>query len=411
MNIIEDLKWRGILKDVTNMDKFEEAVREKKPIYIGFDPTAKSLHIGSLLPLTILRRFKEAGHPTIAILGGATGMIGDPSGKKNERQLLTAEVIKENVEALSPQMKKIAQPTHILNNIDWIGNMTVVELLRDVGKNFNLKTMLNKDVVASRLEVGISFTEFAYQVIQGYDFYHLYKEMDCCLEGGGSDQWGNITAGTDLIRRMAGDDSKAAGITFNLVTKSDGTKFGKTEGGAVWLDENMSSPYEMYQYFWNADDGEAIKYMKYFTFLSREEIEAIEEEHAQSPFKRLAQKRLAAEVVKIVHGGEGLENALSTTDALFSGNINSIKPSDLKIALKGVPTAKVNNETLLIDAMIEVKAASSRREARQFINEGAVMLNGIKVSDAELTLLRDNAFDKQFFALRRGKRKWFVINL
>ncbi len=329
--LIEDLQWRGLLYQQTDAEGMEKLLNEEKvSLYVGVDPTADSMHIGHIVPLLTLRRFQQAGHRPILLVGGATGMIGDPSGRSEERNLLTEEQIAHNVAGLKAQMERIfdfgedGNGAQLVNNYDWVGKMSVIDFLRDYGKLVNVNYMLAKDTIASRLDTGISFTEFSYTLIQGLDFNHLYDHYDVRIQVGGSDQWGNITTGLEVIRKTHDEEAKAFGITIPLVTKADGTKFGKTAGGAVWLDAEKTTPYEFYQFWINSADADVIKYLKIFTFLSREEIEALEVSVQEEPHLRKAQKTLAEEMTRLIHGEEALETAKRITDALFSGDLKAL---------------------------------------------------------------------------------------
>jgi len=413
--LLKELQWRGLLNDCTDLENLDALLETSKiSLYVGTDPTGDSLHIGHLLPQLVMRHFQNAGHRPIILVGGATGSIGDPSGKKQERQLQTLETIAQNVKCLKGQFEKIfdfgtENGAMMVNNYDWTSSLNVLEFLRDIGKNFNVNQMLAKDIVASRLETGISFTEFSYQILQAMDFNHLYENFDCKLQIGGSDQWGNIVAGLDLIRKKQDEGAKAFGMTIPLVTKSDGTKFGKTESGAIWLDPKKTTPYEMFQFFINTADSDAIKFLKYFTFLPKENIEQIEEAFAAAPHERLAQKTLAKEVVTFVHGEAAYEQALKISEALFSGNIGSLSSEEIEAGFKDVPSVELNEELNLVDALIAIKAASSKRESREFINNNSISINGEKVADLEHLISKSAAIEGKFTVVRRGKKKYFLI--
>ena len=352
MNIIDDLEWRGAINQMTDEEGLRALTSEKAvSLYCGVDPTGDSMHIGHLIPFMILRRFQLAGHKPVILIGGATGSIGDPSGRTSERVLQSMEQVQHNVEKLTAQMKKLFFTTdedqatlRLVNNYDWTKDLSLLDFLRDFGKHFNLNTMLAKDVVASRLEVGISCTEFSYQILQSMDFLHLFKTEDVQVQIGGADQWGNITSGLELIRKVEGAESRAYGLTIPLMLKSDGTKFGKSAGGAVWLDPEKTTPYEFYQFWLNQDDRDVIKYIKYFTFLDREEIEALEEKVATEPHKREAQIRLAEEVTRFVHGEKALEDAKKITNALFTGNVQQLTADEIEQGLKTCQPSKVQKK-------------------------------------------------------------------
>ncbi|MCG8396626.1 tyrosine--tRNA ligase [Bacillus atrophaeus] len=417
-NLLEDLSFRGLIQQITDEEGLNKQLNEDKiRLYSGFDPTADSLHIGHLLPILTLRRFQLAGHHPIALVGGATGLIGDPSGKKAERTLNTADIVVEWSQKIKNQLSRFLDfdatenPAVMANNFDWIGKMNVIDFLRDVGKNFGINYMLAKDTVSSRIESGISYTEFSYMILQSFDFLNLYRDQGCKLQIGGSDQWGNITAGLELIRKSEEEGSKAFGLTIPLVTKADGTKFGKTEGGAIWLDKEKTSPYEFYQFWINTDDRDVVKYLKYFTFLSKEEIEAHAEKTETAPEKREAQKRLAEEVTELVHGREALEQAINISQALFSGNIKELSAQDVKVGFKDVPSleAERSQELTLVDVLVESKLSPSKRQAREDIKNGAVYINGERQTEIGHNLSAEDRIEDQFTVLRRGKKKYFLI--
>ncbi|MEW4022074.1 tyrosine--tRNA ligase [Bacillus sp. CIS52] len=417
-NLLEDLSFRGLIQQMTDEEGLNKQLNEEKiRLYSGFDPTADSLHIGHLLPILTLRRFQLAGHHPIALVGGATGLIGDPSGKKAERTLNTQDIVVEWSQKIKNQLSQFLDfdagenPAVIANNFDWIGKMSIIDFLRDVGKNFGINYMLAKDTVSSRIETGISYTEFSYMILQSYDFLNLYREKNCKLQIGGSDQWGNITAGLELIRKSEEEGAKAFGLTIPLVTKADGTKFGKTEGGAIWLDKEKTSPYEFYQFWINTDDRDVVKYLKYFTFLSKEEIEAYAEKAETAPEKREAQKRLAEEVTVLVHGREAFEQAVHISQALFSGNIKELSAQDVKVGFKDVPSLEKDRseELSLVDVLVESKLSPSKRQAREDIQNGAVYINGERQTDIGHLLTAEDRIEDQFTVLRRGKKKYFLI--
>lgn len=413
MNLLEELKWRGLIYDIINEKELEERLKEPITLYCGFDPTADSMHIGSLLPIVTLMRFHKAGHNIIALTGGGTGLIGDPSGKKSERTMNSVETVKGWVELFKKQFSKFIKfdnkTAFALDNFDWLGSMNAIEMWRDYGKHFSINYMLAKDCVKSRLENGLTYLEFSYMIMQSIDFLTMYKNNHCELQIGGQDQWGNITAGMELIHKVLGNDVKVFGLTLPLITKSDGTKFGKTESGAVWLDENKTSPYEMYQFFINTPDADVVKLLKYYTFLSFDEIKALEEKVKTEPHLREAQKVLAREVVTLVHGKTGLDNALKLTNALFTGNIKELNVNDVKVCFKDVNSIEINDNVNIIDALINVKAASSRREAREFITNGAVSINGDVIRDLEFNITKDKAIGSLFTVIRRGKKNYYLI--
>ncbi|WP_240374596.1 tyrosine--tRNA ligase [Bacillus piscicola] len=421
MGIIQELESRGLINQVTDRDGLESLLDEKQvTLYCGFDPTGDSLHIGHLLTIITLRRFQLAGHKPLALVGGATGLIGDPSGKKAERTLNEEEVVHMYRDRIKGQLQKYLdfegdKKAEVVNNYDWIGNMSVISFLRDVGKHFGLNYMLSKEAVSSRIDSGISFTEFSYQILQSFDFHHLYEEKGCQLQIGGSDQWGNITGGLELIRRMSGgvegEPPRAFGFTIPLVTKADGTKFGKTEGGAIWLDPDKTSPYEFYQFLLNTDDRDVIKFIKYFTFLDEEEIQSLEKEVETQPEERVAQRRLAEELTAFVHGNDALKQAQNITDALFGGgDLKELTAEEVKQGFKDVPTHVVNEDAKpLVDVLVDAGIASSKRQAREDIRNGAIYINGERCQTLEKTMGNEDKIDNAFTIIRRGKKKYFLI--
>ena len=420
MNIIDDLMWRGAINQMTDEEGLRQLTQEKAvSLYCGVDPTGDSMHIGHLIPFMILRRFQLAGHRPVIVIGGATGSIGDPSGRTSERVLQTKEQVQHNVEKLTSQMKRLfltsqedQEAVRLVNNYDWTKDLSLLDFLRDYGKHFNLNTMLAKDVVASRLEVGISFTEFSYQILQSIDFLQLFRKEDVQVQIGGADQWGNITAGLELIRKVEGAEARAYGLTIPLMLKSDGTKFGKSAGGAVWLDPEKTTPYEFYQFWLNQDDRDVIKYIKYFTFLEKEEIEALEVSVQEEPHKRQAQKCLAEEVTRFVHGEAALQDALKITNALFTGDVQQLNADEIEQGFKNMPTfesekVEQNLATWLVDLGIE----PSRRQSREDIQNGAISINGEKITDLEHIWTPEQSFEGRFVLVRRGKKKYFLVKL
>ncbi|TYS19777.1 tyrosine--tRNA ligase [Rossellomorea vietnamensis] len=417
MDLLKDLEWRGITYQQTDEEGLKTLLdKEKISIYCGIDPTADSMHIGHLLPFLTLRRFQNHGHRPLVLVGGATGLIGDPSGKSEERKLQTVESIQHNVESIKEQLKSIfdfqgENGAVMVNNFDWIGPMDMVTFLRDFGKHIGVNYMLAKDTISSRLETGISYTEFTYTILQAMDFNHLYENYNCKLQIGGSDQWGNITTGLELIRRTREEESKAFGFTIPLVTKADGTKFGKTESGAIWLDPEKTSPYEFYQFWINTADADVIKYLKYFTFLTHEEIEGLAQAVETEPHLRKAQKTLAEEMTKLIHGEEALAQAIKITEALFSGNIKELSSAEIKQGFKDVPsfTQAKDEEINLVDLLVNNKIASSKRQAREDIGNGAIYINGDRTTDLQHVMSESDRIDDQFTIIRRGKKKYFMI--
>ena len=416
MNIIDELEWRGAINQTTDKEALKELTENKNiGLYCGTDPTGDSLHIGHLIPFMILKRFQLAGHHPVIIIGGGTGAIGDPSGRKTERTLQTESQLEHNKKALTEQMKKLfgTENFTIVDNYTWLKNFTMIDFLRDFGKLFNVNTMLNKEVVASRLDSGISFTEFTYQILQAVDFLHLYQNNSVQLEIGGSDQWGNITAGIDLIHKVEGPDAKVYGLTIPLMLKADGTKFGKTAGGAIWLDPKKTSPYEFYQFWINQDDRDVVKYLKYFTFLSKDEIDELAEKVQKEPWKREAQRRLAEEVTKFVHGEEGLAEAQRITKALFSGDVADLTTEEIEQAFKDIPSVEVANEkkNIILWLVDDTKIEPSRRQARQDVENGAIHINGEKVTDVDAEIDPSSHFDGKFVIVRRGKKRYFLVRV
>ncbi|MFA0973092.1 tyrosine--tRNA ligase, partial [Staphylococcus aureus] len=384
-------------------------------LYCGADPTADSLHIGHLLPFLTLRRFQEHGHRPIVLIGGGTGMIGDPSGKSEERVLQTEEQVDKNIEGISKQMHNIFEfgTDHgavLVNNRDWLGQISLISFLRDYGKHVGVNYMLGKDSIQSRLEHGISYTEFTYTILQAIDFGHLNRELNCKIQVGGSDQWGNITSGIELMRRMYGQ-TDAYGLTIPLVTKSDGKKFGKSESGAVWLDAEKTSPYEFYQFWINQSDEDVIKFLKYFTFLGKEEIDRLEQSKNEAPHLREAQKTLAEEVTKFIHGEDALNDAIRISQALFSGDLKSLSAKELKDGFKDVPQVTLSNDTTnIVEVLIETGISPSKRQAREDVNNGAIYINGERQQDVNYALAPEDKIDGEFTIIRRGKKKYFMVN-
>jgi tyrosyl-tRNA synthetase len=415
-DLLEDLEYRGLIHQMTNRDGLQEKLQnERIVLYCGFDPTADSLHIGSLLPILCLSRFQKAGHIPVALVGGGTGLIGDPSGRSTERSLNTADTVAEWTDSLKSQLSRFldfdldTNRAKLVSNYDWIAPLDVITFLRDVGKHFTVNYMLAKDSVDSRLSNGISFTEFSYMILQAYDFYKLLQEHGCSLQVGGSDQWGNITAGLDLIGKMGGGD--AYGMTMPLVTKSDGKKFGKSESGAIWLDRSKTSVYSFYQFWINTDDNDVIKFLKYFTFLNRTQIAELETELNARPEKRAAQRELAREVTRLVHGQDAVMSAEKITEALFSGDVTQLSEAELVEALQDMPTTVLANqeESGLMDLLIAAQAAPSRRQARQDIESGAIYVNGQRQTGIDIVITKEHLLHGKFVVLRRGKKNYFLV--
>lgn len=421
-NFVEELRWRGMLQDI--MPGTEELL-EKEMVtgYVGFDPTADSLHVGSMIPILLLMHLQRAGHKPVALVGGATGMVGDPSGKSDERNLLDEETLNKNIAGVRAQLEQFLDfncgdnAAVMVNNYDWMKDFSFIEFIRDIGKHITVNYMSAKDSVKKRIETGISFTEFSYQLLQGYDFLHLYNDMGCKLQMGGSDQWGNITTGTELIRRKAGGEGFA--FTCPLMTKADGGKFGKTESGTIWLDPKRTSPYQFYQFWLNASDSDAGKYIRTFTFCEKEEIEALEAEHAEAPHLRILQRRLAAEITKMVHGQEALDSALRTTEILFNkkatvDDLKQLSTQDILDGFAGVPQAKVAKADIdaglgIIDALsAKTGFLKSNGEARRELKGNAISVNKAKVQEDYVITAKDLIND-QMVLIGKGKKNNFII--
>lgn len=419
-SIYGELKWREMIYD--SMDGLEELLeKEKVTLYNGFDPTADSLHVGHLVPMLALARFQRYGHHVIALAGEGTGMIGDPSGRSDERNLLSAEEAHYNVEKIKRQLAKFldfeikSNPARIMNNGDWLLDLKLIDFLRDTGKYFTVNSMMAKDSVKSRLsrESGLSFTEFSYSLLQAYDFYHLFVTENCILQTGGSDQWGNITAGCELIRRKTGKN--AYGLTYPLVKKKDGTKFGKTAGGAVWLDPERTSPYKFYQFWLNTDDADVIPFLKYFTFFDRQKIDELEFATRENPEGRAAQKALAVEMTKMMHGETALDKAMQASEALFGGEINGLSAADIKEIFADVPSGVIaadsmNGEGLpIVNLLSDCGFMKSKGEVKRAIAEGGVYINNHRVTDVNTSIRKDQFIEGKYLVLRRGKKNYFLL--
>jgi tyrosyl-tRNA synthetase len=425
MSFIEELKWRGMIHDIMPGTE-EQLQKEMTAAYVGYDPSSDSLHIGNLVSIMMLKHLQIAGHKPIALVGGATGMIGDPSGKSEERNLLDEKTLRHNQEAIKLQLKKfidfdtsLPNKAELVNNFDWMKEFTFLQFIRDVGKHISVNYMMAKDSVKKRLETGISFTEFTYQLVQGYDFLYLYEKMNCKLQMGGSDQWGNIVTGTELIRRKTGGQAYA--LTCPLITKSDGGKFGKTEKGNVWLDHEKTSPYEFYQFWLNASDDDAEKYIKIFTLATKEEIELLINAHAKEPHLRLLQKRLAEEVTSMVHSQEDCEIAVEASQILFGkGTTESLNKLDERTFLsifEGVAQFSVERIVLekgisLVDLLVDkTQAFTSRGELRRLIQGGGLSLNKLKIENEEQLLKSDILLNHKYLLFQKGKKNYFVITV
>jgi len=423
MGIIEELEWRDLISDCTDREGLQERLA-KGPItlYCGFDPTADSLHVGSLVPLLALRRFQLCGHHPIAVAGGATGSIGDPSGKTAERQLLTHELLKANIEGVKVQLgsfmefEGVENAAQLVDNADWTAPLSFLDVLRDIGKHFKVNAMVSKESVRARMEdrdVGISYTEFSYMILQALDFHHLCETQDCELQIGGSDQWGNITAGIDLIHRK--QNRQAYGLTLPLITNADGTKFGKTESGAVWLDVNRTSIYQFYQFWVRVDDRDVVRYLKYFTFLSRDEVEELASQHEAEPHARITHKALAREVTALVHGEEAVTEAIRASEILFGGELDGITEATFREVAGEVPTCELPTDRFggeglwLPELLHEAGLAQSRGQARKDVKGGGVYVNGERVVDEQHKLTASDLMFEKYVLLRRGKRNYAVV--
>lgn len=406
MGIYEELEWRGLIKDCSSPEIKEKLNAGGMTFYIGTDPTGDSLHIGHFSSFLISKRLKDAGHNPVLLVGGGTGLIGDPK-PDSERPMITKEEVQHNFDCLSKQATKLFG-FKVVNNYDWLHSFSYLEFLRDVGKYFNINYMLNKDIIKRRLDEGITYTEFSYMLLQAYDFLHLYQNEDVTLQVAGQDQWGNITAGIELIRKKLGKE--AYGFTMPLLTKSDGSKFGKTNGKAIWLDANKTSPYEMYQFFINSEDEKVIDYLKFLTFLSREEIEELERSNKEEPHLRLAHKALAKEVITFIHGEEAYNTAVKIADTFFKGNIKDLTYSELKDATNDLEKTTVVSGTPLVDVLISADVCKSKREARDLINGNSISVNGDKVNSLDFVLNAEDAFDSKLTIIKKGKKFYYAIN-
>ena len=422
--ILPELQWRGLVADMANRDELEKLLAPGAApvtVYVGFDPTSSSLQLGNLIGLVILRRFQLAGHKPIILAGGATGMIGDPGGKSAERNLLSKETIDANISGIMGQLTHLLDfncaenPAVLVNNADWMAPMSVLDFLRDVGKHFTVNAMVAKDSVRSRMESdsGISFTEFSYSLLQAYDFLHLHQKYGCQLQGGGADQWGNIVAGTDLIRRKTG--AAACGLTWPLITKADGTKFGKTEGGAIWLAPERTSVYRFYQFLIQVEDSEVIKLLKFFTFLSQEETTVLEVAHAAAPERREAAKKLALELTTLVHGEAATNDAIRASEILFGGSLEGITEKQFNEVIAEVPNVTLSKSVLgqpegaLIDILIAAKLCPSKGQARKDIEANGINVNNVRATDIKLVLNTEHLLFGQFVLLRKGKKNYALV--
>ena len=420
MEILQDLEERGLIHQTTDREGLEKHLSENQvTLYCGFDPTADSLHIGHLVPITMLKRFQKAGHNPIALIGGGTGMIGDPSGRSSERSLNEDAVVKVYSERIKEQIARLLDfdkgenPVVSRNNHDWLASMTVIDFLRDAGKHFGINYMLAKESVSARIEQGITFTEFSYMILQSLDYMKLNEQENCTLQIGGSDQWGNITAGMELIRRsreQEAEEVKVFGLTVPLITKADGTKFGKTAGGAIWLDPEKTTAYEFYQFWINTDDRDVMKFIRYFTFLSEAEMVELEKEITSNPENRVAQKRLAEEMTMIVHSEVALKQAQKISASLFTGNLKQLSANDIEQGFKDVPTYHASGgEGNLVDLLVNASISPSKRQAREDISNGAIYINGERKQDLQYTLSEEDRIEGMFTIIRRGKKKYSLV--
>ena len=405
MTLFEELKWRGLIKDISSPELEEKLNNEKITFYWGTDPTADSLHLGHYSSLVTAKRLAKAGHKPILLVGGATGLIGDPR-PTSEREIIDKKVLEKNLQGISKQVDKIfSGKATIVNNYDWFKEYEFLDFLRDVGKYINVNYMLDKEIIRRRLESGITYAEFSYTLIQGYDFLRLYKDYNCVLQAEGSDQWGNITTGIDLIRKITGQ--VAYGFTMPLVLDKSGKKFGKSEGNALWLDKNKTSSYQLYQYLINVDDSMVIDYLKIFTFLTKEEIAKLEESNTKEPEKRLAHQALAREIITDLHGIDEYQHALELSNILFNEKFKELSAQDIKEIFNDKGTIKVQSDNL-VDLLIEVKAAKSKRESREFIQSGAIKLNGLKIEDKDYTLNNTDFIEDEYIIIKRGKKNYYL---
>ncbi len=402
----EELEWRGLIKDVAGDDIEDKINKGGMTFYIGTDPTADSLHLGHYSSFMTAKRLMLMGHHPIILCGGATGRIGDPRPTA-EREIIPIEVLEKNIQCIREQIDKMFDgKAKLVNNYDWFKGYEFLDFLRDVGKYINVNYMLNKDIIQRRLDTGITYAEFSYMLIQGYDFLNMYEKMNCTMQAAGSDQWGNITTGIDLIRKKLGKE--AYGFTMPLILDSTGKKFGKSEGNALWLDENKTSSYELYQYLINTDDSKVYEYLKVFTFLTPEEIDSVMKEHKASPEKRIAQKKLAQCIITDLHGVESYNNAVKISESLFNGDIKSFTSRDVEVAFKGLDVFTVKEDLNIVDLLVTSGSCSSKREAREFVGNGSITLNGEKVTDLDFVLTKDLCIDNKYIVIRRGKKKYFI---
>ena len=411
MTLFEDLKWRGLIKDIAGEESELQKVLDGTPFtfYWGTDPTADSLHIGHYSSLCMAKRLANAGHHPILLCGGATGRIGDPRPTA-EREIISEETVNKNIKGIHDQIDRLLDNrAELVDNYDWMKDYTFLNFLRDIGKYINVNYMLDKDIIRRRLETGITFAEFSYMLLQGYDFLHLFQEKNCIMQVAGSDQWGNITTGVDLIRKVL--EKPAYAFTMPLILDSTGKKFGKSEGNALWLNKEKTSAYEIYQYLINSDDSKVLEYLKVFTFLSKEQIEEVYAKQLEAPETRIAQKTLAWEVVKDIHGKEEADNAVSVSEKLFKGDFAGLSVKDIKSGMRSVPSFDLTEEGNIVDVLVNNKIASSKREAREFIKGNAISVNGNIINDETATITKDMAIEGEIIIFRRGKKKYFIGNV
>ena len=407
MTNFEELKWRGLIKDTAGEDIEEKINKGDITFYWGTDPTADSLHLGHYSSLVTAKRLAKMGNHPILLVGGATGLIGDPRPTA-EREIISKEAVESNLEGIKKQVERLFDGNvEVVNNYDWIKNFNFIDFLRDVGKYINVNYMLDKDIIRRRLSTGITFAEFSYTLIQGYDFLHLYKNKNCLMQAAGSDQWGNITTGVDLIKKMTGEEAYA--FTMPLVLDKYGRKFGKSEGNALWLDRNKTTSYELYQYLINVDDELVIDYLKIFTFLSKEEIEALDEENKNHPEMRNAHKILAREIITDLHGKEAYEEAVEISESLFKGDIKKLNANEIETAFKGLTPYQITEEKNIVDLLTEANICKSKREAREFITNGSITLNGEKIENIDFLVNKNVAIEQKYVVIRRGKKKYYII--
>lgn len=407
MTNFEELKWRGLIKDTAGEDIEEKINKGDITFYWGTDPTADSLHLGHYSSLVTAKRLAKMGNHPILLVGGATGLIGDPRPTA-EREIISKEAVESNLEGIKKQVERLFDGNvEVVNNYDWIKNFNFIDFLRDVGKYINVNYMLDKDIIRRRLSTGITFAEFSYTLIQGYDFLHLYKNKNCIMQAAGSDQWGNITTGVDLIKKMTGEEAYA--FTMPLVLDKYGRKFGKSEGNALWLDRNKTTSYELYQYLINVDDELVIDYLKIFTFLSKEEIEALDEENKNHPEMRNAHKILAREIITDLHGKEAYEEAAEISESLFKGDIKKLNANEIETAFKGLTPYQITEEKNIVDLLTEANICKSKREAREFITNGSITLNGEKIENIDFLVNKNVAIEQKYVVIRRGKKKYYII--